>query len=407
MFLENKLEQWAHGLRNRLTLPLRVDLWNGQQLHFGQDKPQVIIKIPNVSAAGCLLTPSLSNLGSAYVDGKIDVEGNLNHIISVCNTLAAHTLRMEGKFARISRKLRRSKEKDSEAVKYHYDVSNDFYKLWLDDNLVYSCGYFENGDEDLQTSQLKKIDHILNKIQLQAGDELLDIGCGWGALVIRAAQKFEVKCVGVTLSKNQAMLAREKVKQAGLSDRIEIRLQDYRDIEGSFNKITSIGMFEHVGIKNLPNYFSKIDSLLAPDGIAMNHGITSTDAESGETPYGNGEFIEKYVFPYGELPHIGLALKSMQEGGLEVVDVENLRRHYARTCSLWTDNFEARAEEIKKLVGDKRYRIWRIYLAGCAYAFNRDWISLYQVLCVKAGRPVSHLSWSRRHMYDAERMFIG
>lgn len=407
MFWEKKLEQWAHGLRDRSTIPLRVDLWNGRQLHFGHDTPQVIIKVPHVSAIGCLLTPSLSNLGAAYVDGKIDVEGNLSTIISVCNSLAAHTLKLEGKFARISRKLRRSKEKDSEAVKYHYDISNDFYKLWLDDNLVYSCGYFENGDESLHTAQLKKIDHILNKIQLRENDELLDIGCGWGALVIRAAQKFGAKCVGVTLSENQAVLARERVARAGLSDRIEIRLQDYRDIDGCFNKITSIGMFEHVGIMNLSGYFAKIHSLLAPDGIAMNHGITSTDAESGETPYGNGEFIEKYVFPYGELPHIGLALKSIQEGGLEVVDVENLRRHYAMTCSLWADNFEVRADEIKRVVGDKRYRIWRIYLAGCAYAFNRDWISLYQVVCVKAGQPVSNLSWSRRHMYEAARMSIG
>lgn len=400
MFWEKKLEHWANGLRSRSALPLRVDLWNGQQLHFGQETPQVIIKVPHVSAIACLLTPSLSNLGAAYVDGRIEVEGNPGAIISIGNSLAFHTLRLEGKFARITRKLRRSKEKDLKAVQYHYDISNDFYKLWLDDNLVYSCGYFENGDEDLSSAQIKKIDHILTKIQVHPGDRLLDIGCGWGALAIRAAEKFGAKCVGITLSENQASHAMERVEQLGLSDRVEIRLQDYRDVKGSFDKITSVGMFEHVGLQNLSGYFSKIHSLLADNGIAMNHGITSTDADSGETPYGNGEFIEKYVFPYGELPHIGLALKSIQEGGLEVVDVENLRRHYSKTCAIWAENFEMRSDEIRALVGDRRYRIWRIYLAGCAYAFNRDWISLYQIVCVKAGQHPSNLAWSRRHMYD-------
>jgi len=201
-----------------------------------------------------------------------------------------------------------------------------------------------------------------------------------GALVLRAAGKFGAKCVGITLSENQAALARERVEQAGLSDRIEIRLQDYRDVEGCFDRITSVGMFEHVGLKNLPQYFSKISGLLADDGMVMNHGITSTDADSGETPYGNGEFIQKYVFPHGELPHLSLALRTMQQGGLEIVDVENLRRHYAKTCGIWVDNFEAQGEQIKKLAGDKRFRIWRVYLAGCQYAFQKDWISLYLVL---------------------------
>ena len=399
MFWERKLDDWANRIRNRSALPLRVDLWNGQRLSLGHDHPEVIIKVPHVSALACLFTPSLANLGAAYVDGKIDVEGHPNSIISIGNALAAGTLKLEGKFARIVRTARHSKEKDREAIEYHYDVSNDFYKLWLDENLVYSCAYFENGDESLAEAQEKKIDHILTKIQVRPGDTLLDIGCGWAALMVRAAKQYGAKCVGVTLSENQAALAKEIVAQAGLSDRIEIRLEDYRDVKGTFDRITSVGMFEHVGLRNLPGYFSKIHSLLADDGIAMNHGITSTDANNGETPYGNGEFIEKYVFPQGELPHIGLALKSMQEGGLEVLDIENLRRHYAKTCELWVENFEANADEIKRVAGDKRYRIWRVYLAGCAYAFNQDWISLYQVVCVKAGQRPSALPWSRRHMY--------
>jgi cyclopropane-fatty-acyl-phospholipid synthase len=206
--------------------------------------------------------------------------------------------------------------------------------------------------------------------------------------------------VGVTLSQNQFDLATKRVKDAGLEGQIEIRLQDYRDIQGQFDRITSVGMFEHVGRKNLPVYFTKVRELLVDDGIAMNHGITSTDFNSGETALGGGEFIDRYVFPDGELPHIGLALQALQEGGLEAVDVESLRRHYARTLDLWAENFEAKAEQAKALVDDEKFRIWRVYLAGCAYAFENDDVSIYQIVCRKAGRSAKTLPWSRRYIYD-------
>ncbi|QRX83728.1 cyclopropane-fatty-acyl-phospholipid synthase family protein [Glaciimonas sp. PAMC28666] len=403
MFWEKKLENWVEEIRTHAALPLRLELWNGQRFDFSSAaSPDVTIRVPHASSLSYLLTPSLSNLGEAYVEGKIEVEGKLKEIITVANGLAAAYLKPEGKFGRVTRSIRHNKTKDAEAIRYHYDVSNEFYQLWLDQNMVYSCAYFENGDEDLYTAQIKKIDHILTKIQLQPGQTLLDIGCGWGALVIRAAQKFGAKCVGVTLSENQFTLAKERVAQAGLSDKIEIRLQDYRDVTGKFDRITSVGMFEHVGLKNLPLYFERIQTLLEDDGVAMNHGITSTDIDNGESPYGGGEFIEKYVFPHGELPHIGFVLKTMQEGGLEVMDVENLRRHYAKTCSIWADNIEARSKEVREASDDRRFRIWRLYLAGSAYGFERDWMSLFQVICRKSGRSAASLPWSRNYIYSGK-----
>ena len=400
MFWEKKLAQWVEEVKAKANLPARLVLWDGQQHDFGTfDAPQVTLKVNSASALPLLLEPSLDNLGEAYVKGKIDIEGKLSNIINIGYSLARSTVTNASKLARVRRYFNHSKTSDKKAIQYHYDVSNEFYKLWLDENMVYSCAYFENGDEDLATAQIKKIDHILTKIQLQPGQHLLDIGCGWGALVLRAAQMFGAKCVGVTLSQNQFDLATQRVKAAGLEGQIEIRLQDYRDVQGQFDRITSVGMFEHVGRKNLPTYFQKIRDLLTDDGIAMNHGITSSDYGSGETALGGGEFIDRYVFPDGELPHISLVLEAMQRGGIEALDIECLRRHYAHTLDIWAENFEARAEVAKKLVDDEKFRIWRVYLAGCAYAFENDDVSIYQVVCRKAGRSAQTLAWSRRYMY--------
>jgi cyclopropane-fatty-acyl-phospholipid synthase len=400
VFAQNRLSAWVAGVREQLALPLRIELWNGQQVDLSAEAPRVTIRLPRASAARYLLTPSLSNLGAAYVEGAIEVRGAARDMIAIVNALAGATLKAEGKFARLVRGMRHDKRGDAEAIRYHYDVSNEFYAQFLDPNLVYSCAYFEQGDETLAAAQLRKIDHILAKIRLQPGQSLLDIGCGWGALVLRAAQRHGARCVGVTLSENQYALARERVARAGLEHLVEIRLQDYRDVRGQFDRITSVGMFEHVGLRHLPEYFGAIHALLAPDGVAMNHGITTTDPDNGGMPYGGGEFIGRYVFPRGELAHIGQVLKAMQQGALEAFDVENLRRHYARTCAIWTDNFEANAAEIRRLAGERRFRIWHVYLAGCSYAFEQDWISLYQIVCGKAGRGAAALPWSRRYIYD-------
>jgi cyclopropane-fatty-acyl-phospholipid synthase len=408
MFWEKKLAQWVSKVREQANLPARVVLWNGQQLDFGTfAAPQVTLHIKGESALPYLLEPSLDNLGEAYVKGKIDIEGKLTDIINIGYSLAKSTVTAGGKLTRIRRYFNHTRNSDKKAIEYHYDVSNDFYRLWLDPNMVYSCAYFEDGTEDLATAQLKKIDHILTKIELKPGQTLLDIGCGWGALVLRAAQKFGAKCVGVTLSENQFALATERVKAAGLENQIEIRLQDYRDLTGEFDRITSVGMFEHVGRKNLPTYFAKVRELLKEDGVAMNHGITSSDYNSGETALGGGDFIDKYVFPDGELPHISLALEAAQRGGLEAFDVENLRRHYARTLNLWADRFEEVSDQARQYVSEEKFRIWRVYLAGCAYAFENDDVAIYQIVCRRAGRNANTLPWSRHYMYDPSHAPLG
>jgi cyclopropane-fatty-acyl-phospholipid synthase len=400
MFDLNRLGDWTRTIRSQVALPLRVDLWNGQRYDFSSEPPRVEIRVPNAGALRYLLVPSLYNLGKAYVEGAIDVRGRAADMIAVVNALARTSLEPRGRLGRYVGALRtHTRARDKAAIAYHYDVSNDFYAAWLDPAMVYSCAYFETGTEDLATAQVKKIDHILRKIDLRPGQRLLDIGCGWGALVIRAAQQFGARCVGVTLSEQQAALARARVRAQGLDGQVEIRLQDYRDVQGQFDRITSVGMFEHVGRAQLPDYFRRVAELLAPGGLVMNHGITTTDVAGGQTPYGGGQFIDEYVFPHGELVHLSTVIDTIQQGGLEVRDVENLRRHYARTCASWSDNFEARADALRTLADPKTFRIWRVYLAGCTYAFTHDWISLYQVVCGKAGMDPASMPWSRRYMY--------
>ncbi|MCG2586414.1 cyclopropane-fatty-acyl-phospholipid synthase family protein [Massilia sp. TS11] len=396
MFEQVRLQHWTRQVQRQLVLPLRIELWNGQQIDLSPAPPRVTLRIPAPAALRYLFSPSLDQLGRAYVEGLIEVRGRAADMIQIVTELARASLRPGRSVTRL---LRHTRARDAAAIRYHYDVSNDFYAAWLDRNMVYSCAYFEHGDETLGAAQLKKIDHILAKIALQPGQRLLDVGCGWGALVLRAAERYGARCLGITLSENQAALARARVAEAGLGHLIEIRLQDYRDVRGEFERITSVGMFEHVGLANLASYFAHLRSLLAPGGIIMNHGITSTSVDARDAPYGGGRFIDEYVFPHGELAHIGTVLQAMQEGGLEARDVENLRRHYARTCSLWAERFEAAGEQLHSLVDARRYRIWRVYLAGCAYAFAHDWVSLYQVVCGRAGEGPEGMPWSRRYMY--------
>jgi len=397
------IKSLAGSLTGRSEIDLRLVLWDGSQYDLGK-RPRVTVKLSSPFALQYFAPPSLDNLAEGYIGGKFDVLGSAQDIVDVALSLAEATVPKRGRFGRLLDAVVHTRHRDAHAIAHHYDVSNDFYAQWLDPRMVYSCAYFADDSRGLEVAQRAKLDHILNKLLLKPGDRLLDIGCGWGALVIHAAKEFGANAVGVTLSRQQYELARERVRRESLSDKVEIRLLDYRDLDerdGPFDKISSVGMFEHVGLNHLSEYFSKINSLLKDGGLVLNHGITTTDAENGAAPLGGARFISKYVFPDGELPHIGLVLKDMQLGGLEALDVECMRRHYAKTLGLWTTNFENNANSIRQLVDETTYRVWRVYLAGCAQAFAQNWVSLYQVLACKAGAD-EHLNttpWTRAYMY--------
>ena len=402
--IENQVVKYLEGLRKRQPLPLRVRLWNGSTVAL-DDEPRVELRLNDVASARYFLKPSMSSLGEAFVEGHIDVDGDVREIVAIAEHLSRVGDEEQGRGKLPSWLARHTRKSDRQAIEYHYDVSNEFYSLWLDPRMVYSCAYFRTGDETLETAQVHKLDHICRKLMLAPGQTLLDIGCGWGAMAIHAAKHYGVKAVGVTLSTNQYELARERVRQAGLEARVEIRLQDYRDIPGdaSFDRISSIGMFEHVGLKNLRGYFDTVHRLLKPGGVALNHGITSSDADSRSVGLGAGDFIDKYVFPDGELPHVSLAIRELSAAGLELADAESLRRHYAKTLWFWSDSFERNVARLTALAGEKRARIWRVYLAGCAHAFAHGWINLYQLLAIRprpgASGAESPLPLSREYMY--------
>jgi len=399
MFIEYRLEKLFKRIPPGVTIPLRVVLWNGREFNLSSE-PTVTVHIPTLSALRYFIPPDLNKLGVAFVEGRIRVEGSIHEIFRIAENLVSSVA--ANKPARFHLFRHHSHRQDREAIKYHYDVSNDFYSMFLDRNMVYSCAYYRHEDDSLETAQDQKLDHILNKLMLKQGERFLDIGCGWGALLLRAAKKYGAVATGITLSKNQFEYVQNRIMAEGMQGRCTVELCDYRDLPdaGVYDKIASVGMFEHVGLKNLSMYFGKIYSLLTDDGLVLNHGITTSDVESGEIGSGAGEFIAKYVFPDGELPHLSLALREMSVAGLEVTDVESLRRHYALTCHEWASRLESNRDRAIAIAGDRRFRIWEIYLAGCAHAFFHEWINVYQVLACKAKNTASiPLPLTREYMY--------
>ena len=400
MLLESRIRKIIGELSGKVQLPIALELWNGERYDLSPS-PTVTLRIPSAGALRYFIKPNLAKLGEAYVEGHLEVNGPISDALRAAEGLARNL--GESRAGRLPVLRRHSKQRDADAIRYHYDVSNDFYALWLDRNMVYSCGYFKTGEEDIHTAQEQKLDHICRKLRLRPGDRLLDIGCGWGGLVRWATKHYGVDATGITLSRNQHALASARIRVDGLESRCRVLLQDYRDVpgEGVYDKISSVGMFEHVGLKNLPLYFGVIHRLLKDGGIVMNHGITSVDPDSRSVGLGAGDFVEKYVFPHGELPHVSLALREMSSAGLEVMDIETLRLHYAKTLWHWSERLEANLDRAQEYAGDKRLRIWRAYLAGCAHAFAQRWVSIHQMLAVKTGDPTNNpLPWSRDWIYQ-------
>lgn len=379
------------------------------------------------------LPPSELALGEAYLRDDYDVEGNMEAAAGLSDAIGKR-LRSPRLLAHLARQLmtlpaprtsRRSSasarsphltgtlhssSRDAQAVRYHYDVGNDFYALWLDANMVYSCAYFRTGTEDLDTAQIAKLEHICRKLRLKPGERLLDIGCGWGGLIRYAAERYGVHALGVTLSEQQAEWARARIAAAGLEDRCRVEVRDYRTLssEAAFDKVVSVGMFEHVGRAQLPVYFATAYRVLRPGGLFLNHGIAGSlggpTKSLGQWVFNRlwkpGQFIWKYVFPDGELVPPREAITQGELVGFETRDVENLREHYALTLRQWVRRLEARHEEAVALVGEPTYRVWRLYVAASAYSFALGKNSLIQGLFSKPGpQGASELPLTRADLY--------
>jgi cyclopropane-fatty-acyl-phospholipid synthase len=380
-----------------LPVPVAVRLPGGERI--GASSPAVTVGFNEWSCLATLVAGQIGRLAEDYVENRVQLEGRMRDIMAVALRLLPGTP-VNSDTNWWTQVMRRAKSlalhtqnKDAQQIQFHYDVSDDFYQLWLDPRRVYSCAYFRDADMLLAQAQEAKLDHICRKLMLRPGEKFLDIGAGWGGLLLWAAEHYGVEATGITLSKNQHAHVQQLIRDKGLDGRVRMELRDYRDLPDSetFDKIASVGMFEHVGQANMHAYFGKIFRLLRPGGLVMNHGITAGSIHPGQLGAGMGEFIEKYIFPGGELLHISQVVRDMATCNLEMVDTENLRPHYARTLWAWSDNLEDRLDEAQRVLvstagaenGAKILRAYRLYLAGCAMTFEQGWTALHQILAIR------------------------
>jgi len=396
-----------------------VRLWDGTCWPDPEPRPTTIVLKHPGALRQMFLAGTEVALGEAYLYDDFDVEGDLEVVFSLADALAEQVndvlrrldiardlLQLPGGVRRKRggrgpanlKGRRHSIERDRQAVTYHYDVSNDFYALWLDQRMVYSCAYFQSPHDDLDSAQERKLDYICRKLRLRPGQRLLDIGCGWGGLVIYAAQHYGVDATGITLSQPQADLANTRIAAAGLADRCRVLVRDYRQMDepGAYEALVSVGMFEHVGVRLLPLYFSLAWKMLRPGGVFLNHGIAS---RAPEKPRKGRSFSDAYVFPDGELTPISTSLRAAEEVGFEVRDVESLREHYALTLRHWVRRLEANHERALQFVDEPTYRVWRLFMSGSAHGFSVGRLNVYQALLVKpdengrSGLPLTRADW--------------
>jgi cyclopropane-fatty-acyl-phospholipid synthase len=401
-------------------LPVGVRLWDGSRLGPDNSPATAVVNSPD-ALRRLLYRPNDLGLGRAYVTGELDIEGDAFAGLEALSAAAPEDTRLGLKaWSHLAHAVVRlgvvgpplppppeearlhgrhhTRPRDAAAVGHHYDVSNDFYRLILGPTMAYSCARFTAPDVSLEDAQDAKFDLICRKLGLQPGQRLLDVGCGWGGMVLHAVQHYQVEAVGITIAAGQQDLAQKRVAECGLTHRANIRLQDYRAVgnePASYDAVSSIGMFEHVGRARMADYFSVLHRVLHPTGRFLNHAI-STPAGSR---LGRNSFMARYVFPDGELQDVGVVVQAMQDAGLEVRDVESLREHYAMTLRRWVANLEANWEEAVSLVGERRARIWRIYMTGSAVSFERGDIAVHQVLGVKpdhgaSGMPLTRASYA-------------
>jgi cyclopropane-fatty-acyl-phospholipid synthase len=397
-----------------------VELWDGSR--WAPEKNQFDrwtwrINSPETLRSALFSANRQVALAEAYVYGDFDIVGDIEAVFPLADYLinkpwsAKEKLSLMGMVLGLPAAKRHSadagprlvgrlhsKKRDQQAVSYHYDVSNDFYALWLDQNMAYSCAYFEHADDDIDTAQTNKFDYICRKLRLQPGERLLDIGCGWGGLLLHAVRQYGVRALGVTLSRQQFELAQKRIAGSGLAERCEVRLVDYRDLDepGGFDKLVSVGMVEHVGESHLPEYFRQAFRLLRPGGLFLNAGI----GRAGCRPLPDKPtYTDLYIFPDGDLPAIGNLLTPAEQAGFEVRDVENLREHYHLTLKHWLRRLQAHDQEARRLVGETKYRMWRLYLAGSAHYFQSARLNLYHTLLVKDDNGQSHMPLTRADWY--------
>jgi cyclopropane-fatty-acyl-phospholipid synthase len=398
-----------------------IRLWDNSMLNIGNGLSAFTLTIHSSAVLRDLvLFSDPIRLAEAYFDGVVEVSGDFNAAMGLRYYLENLKLPFQDKISLILRAIllgnhkTKSRQKtkklgnavrqnDVESIAFHYDVSNEFYKLWLDERMVYSCAYFETPEQELEAAQCNKLDYICHKLRLQKDESYLDIGCGWGALVCWAAKHYGVHAHGITLSRNQFEYASEEVKRQGLEGKVTIEMRNYRDLplEPAYDKVSSIGMFEHVGLKNLPGYFSIVHQVLKPGGLFLNHGITSDEPDWDRGT--STQFINRHVFPDGELDIVSNIQRGMEDACFEIFDVEGLRPHYAITLRHWVSRLEAKSEEIIRLVGERTYRIWRLYMTGSALQFEQGASGIYQILAVRKENGLPNLPLTRRDLYTSKK----